>query len=159
MRQQDAEVVTGKPRQYATSRQVLIEQSGESHDDLVTGPAPEGIVDELQIIEIKINNLVRVVFCFQAFPRFVHLGLESRPIHQPCHRVERLFDDILDLAHDMRHETPMRCIEGFLAYATEQRQHALYIALLIRDRAEQGLVALVSGRFAALECRDLEHDG
>ena len=61
MRQQDAEVIAGKPRQHGAAGQISIEQTGESHYDFVTGPAPERVVDELQIVQVEVDDLVRVI--------------------------------------------------------------------------------------------------
>ena len=71
MRQEDAEVVACEPRQHGTARQILLEQSRKTHYDFVAGLAAERVVDELQIIEIKVDQLVRVVIGFQVLPGFV----------------------------------------------------------------------------------------
>ena len=89
----------------------------------------------------------------------MHLRLETDAVHQSRHRIEGLLDDVLDFTHDVRHETPVRSVEGLVVYATEQREHTLDVAMLIRNGTEQGLVPLVGRRFAALDRGNLEYHG
>ncbi len=159
VRQQDAKIVAREARQHGAARQIVVEHSGEAHDDLVASAASESVIDELQIIEVEIDDLVRVVIGFEAFPCFVHLCLEARSVHQPGHGVERLFDHVFDLAHDVRHEPPVCRRERLVADATEQREHTFDIALLVHDGTEQRLVTQVGDRLSALDRGNLEDGG
>ena len=157
MRQQHAKVITGQARQHAALRQVFLEQARETHDDGVAGLAAERVVDELQIVEVKVDQLVRVVGGRECLVRLVQLVFEAGPIHESGHRIERALDNVFDLAHDVGHEAPFARREFAKIDATELRQDAFHIALAVQQGTQQGLVAVRRRIIGSLDGRDLEH--
>ena len=71
VRQQDAEVVAGQPRYDSAARQILFKQSCESDDNLVTRVTPEGVVHQLQVIQVQVNQLMRIARSCERLGRFL----------------------------------------------------------------------------------------
>ena len=144
MSQQQAKIIARQSRQNATLGQVLFKQSCETQDDFVPGFAADTVIDELQVVEIEVDNLVGVAARRQRFERLMQLRLKSSTIHKPGHAVERLLDDIFNLAYDMRHEALVTLGKRILVDTTELRERTLDIALLIEYRTQHCLKTLFS---------------
>ena len=89
----------------------------KANNDFVAGFPAKRIIDQLQVIQVEIDDLVLIIFFVQRFHRLIQLSFESCTVHQSRHYIEGLFDYVLDLADDVRHETHVRPVKRFLVYA------------------------------------------
>ena len=61
MSQKNDEVIAGEPAGHRVLGQVLFNQTGEPYDDIVTCGTIKGVVDQLQVIQIEVDQLMSVV--------------------------------------------------------------------------------------------------
>ena len=86
--EQDDEVIVAKAGCYRIFRQVILDKLCKPDNDLVAGRPVEGVVDQLQVVEIELDKLVCVLVTVECLHRFVDLCLETGTVHKPGHRVE-----------------------------------------------------------------------
>ena len=67
VRQQDDEIIASQPGRDCVIWQDISDQLCKSNDDFVARLTTEGIVDQLEIIEVEIYDLVRILCVHQGF--------------------------------------------------------------------------------------------
>src|SRR5690242_10133206 len=88
MLQQNAELIAAEPRQSIPRAQLGTQQCRHLSQEIIPGSVPTGIVDDLELIEVEVQQCVRHIWTGRR-QQMRQAALELTPIDKPRQRIVR----------------------------------------------------------------------